>query len=421
MPRVGAADASVWGLRRHVLPTLLSCSYILAFSAFLAFLPPHLRQEGVGARVGGLLIGIFRIAPLLVALPFGLLADRLEPKQLVTVGLAVLAGALAVAAGVRNLFLIFLLFLLAGSAGSLFQVNNQAGYYKVLGERSRAAKLGWYQGVTALGFGLGPLFAGLILRGGWLRSPMLIGSVLIIPFVFLSLWGERVPGTRVSLPEYRRDLALPGVWLLAAMVLLFSFHFGVEATCFTLFLQDVLRQSDTQIGMTYLYISTALAVVMVGTGLVSQRVHQPRLTGFLALICSGVGNLVMPWIGSLGWLLAARFLHVLGDGAFMVFQSIIIANFFHRQRLGGNLGVFVTMGNVGYFLGAAVSGYVPGNVYPFFLAGLLAFLATFLFAVWGRPLWTAPPEAASPPDPGRGGAGDGPQPVPSVPVSAEGG
>ena len=390
----GEGGLSTWGIRRHVLPTVLSCSYILAFSAFLAFLPPHLRDEGVGAGVSGLLIGIFRIAPLLVALPFGLLADRLEPKQLVTVGLAVFAGALAVAAAVRNLFFIFPLFLLAGSAGSLFQVNNQAGYYKVLGERSRATKLGWYQGVTALGFGLGPLFAGLILRGGWLRSPMLIGSLLILPFVLLSLWGERVPGTRVSFPEYRRDLALPGVWLLATIVLLFCFHFGVEATCFTLFLKDVLRQSDAQVGTTYLYISTALAVVMVGTGLVSQRVHQPRLTGFLALICSGVGNLVMPWVRSLGWLLAARFLHVLGDGAFVVFQSIIIANFFHRQRLGGNLGVFVTMGNIGYFVGAAVSGYVPGNVYPFFLAGLLAFLATFLFAVWGGPLWTVPPYAA---------------------------
>jgi MFS family permease len=417
----GEGGLSTWGLRRHVLPTVLSCSYILAFSAFLAFLPPHLRNEGVGAGVSGLLIGIFRIAPLLVALPFGLLADRLEPKQLVTVGLAVFASALAVAAAVRNLFLIFLLFLLAGFAGSLFQVNNQAGYYKVLGERSRAAKLGWYQGVTALGFGLGPLFAGLILRGGWLRSPMLIGSLLILPFVFLSLSGERVPGTRVSLPEYRRDLALPGVWLLATIVLLFSFHFGVEASCFTLFLQDVLRQNDTQVGTTYLYISTALAVVMVGTGLVSQRVHQPRLTGFLALICSGVGNLVMPWVRSLGWLLAARFLHVLGDGAFVVFQSIIIANFFHRQRLGGNLGVFVTMGNIGYFVGAAVSGYVPGNVYPFFLAGLLAFLATFLFAVWGRPLWTAPPDVASAPDPGSGGAGDGRHRLQFVPIGAEGG
>jgi len=421
VPRGGAGDGRTWGLRRHVLPTVLSASYILAFSAFLAFLPPHLRDEGVSARVSGLLIGLFRIAPLLVALPFGLLADRLEPKQLVTVGLAVFAGALAVAAAVKNLFLIFLLFLLAGSAGSLFQVNNQAGYYKVLGERSRAAKLGWYQGVTALGFGLGPLFAGLILRGGWLRSPMLIGSLLILPFVFLSLWGERVAGTRVSLPEYRRDLALPGVWLLATIVLLFSFHFGVEAACFTLFLQDVLRQNDAQVGTTYLYISTALAVVMVGTGLVSQRVHQPRLTGFLALICSGVGNLVMPWIRSLGWLLAARFLHVLGDGAFMVFQSIIIANFFHRQRLGGNLGVFVTMGNIGYFIGAAVSGCVPGNVYPFFLAGLLAFFATGLFAVWGRPLWTALPDVASAPEPGSGGAGDGPSRLQFVSIGTEGG
>lgn len=414
-------ELSAWGVRRHVLPTLLSFSYILAFQAFLAFLPPYLRDEGVGAGVSGLLIGLFRIAPLMVALPFGLLADRLEPKQLVTVGLAAFAGALGAATVVKNLFVMFLLLLVAGLAGSLFQVNNQAAYYKVLGERSRAAKLGWYQGVAALGFGLGPLFAGLIFRAGWLRSPMLIGTLFILPFVFLSLWGERVPGARVSLPEYRRDLGLPGVWVLAAMVLLFSFHFGVEATCFTLFLQDVLRQNDAQVGTTYLYISTALAAVMVGTGLVSQRVHQPRLTGFLALLCSGIGNAVMPWIRSLGWLLAARFLHVLGDGAFVVFQSIIIANFFHRQRLGGNLGVFVTMGNIGYFVGAAVSGYVPGNVYPFFVAGMLAFFATFLFALWGRPLWTTPPDAAAVPEPGGRGVGDGPRRLAFVPLAGDGG
>jgi len=95
----------------------------------------------------------------------------------------------------------------------------------------------------------------------------------------------------------------------------------------------------------------------------------------------------MPWIGSLKWLLAARFLHVMGDGAFMVFQSVTIANLSHRRRLGGNVGLFGTVGSVGSFVGAFVSGFIPGNAYPFFVAGVLAFIGLAVFALVGRPLW----------------------------------
>ncbi len=375
------------------MPPILSLSFITASRAFLAFVPPHLRDAGVSEQAIGLLMAVFRSAPILVLIPFGMLGDRLEPRRLITLGLGLFALALGLAAPTGKFLLLLLLFLLAGMAGSLFQVNNQATYFKTLGDSARATKVGWYQGVSAMGFGVGPLAAGLLIQAGWLTSPMLIGCLLILPFVLLSLLCERVPGSPIPLPEYGRDVRRPEVLVLAIVVVLFSFHFGVELTSFTLFLEDVLHQSKEQMGYTYLYISTVLVVVMLVTGFVGDRVHRPLAVGLLALLCSGVGNAAMLWIGSLGWLLAARFLHVVGDGAFMVFQSVTVANLFHRRRLGGNVGLFVMVGNIGAFVGAGVSGYIPGNVYPFLVAGVLAFIGMIVFVLFGKPLWEVEPNS----------------------------
>lgn len=121
--------------------------------------------------------------------------------------------------------------------------------------------------------------------------------------------------------------------------------------------------------------------------------HRPGL-GLPALLYSGMGNAAMPWTGSLGRLLAARLLRVVGDGASMVFQSVIIANLFHRRRVGGYLGLFATIGNVGSFAGAFASGFIPGNADPFFVAGVLAFVGIALFVAFGKPLWQPGPEPA---------------------------
>jgi len=335
----------------------------------------------------GLLMGAFRIAPIVLLVPFGMLGDRLTPRWLITGGLAVFAAALALAVPAESFLLLLVLFLVAGMAGSLFQVNNQATYYKTLGASSRGAKLGWFSAVRAMGFGVGPVVAGVLMHKGWVESPMTVGFCFILPFVFLSLLCERVPGTRISLPEYTRDALQPGVLVLALVVLLFSFHFGVELTSFSLFLEDVLHQDKKMMGLTYLYISVVLAVVMLLTGVLSDRVHRPRPLGVIALVCSGIGNGAMPWVSTLGPLLTLRLVHVIGDGAFIMFQSLTIAGLFHRKRMGGNLGLFVMVGNIGAFVGATASGYIPGNATPFLVAGVLAFVGIAVFLVFGKPLW----------------------------------
>jgi len=244
------ALVNVARLRRFLLPPVLGFSFIFAFRGFLAYLPPYLRDGGMGEEAIGILVAVFRIAPVLVLIPFGMLGDRFEPRRLVTLGLVLFALGLFASAQVENFALLLLLFMLVGVGGSLFMVNNRATYYKTLGDSTRATKLGWYQGVTGLGFGVGPLVGAWVIQARWLESPMLVGAVFILPFVFLSLLGERVPGTRISLPEYARDLRQPGVLVLAVVVFLFSFHFGVEASCFTLFLQDVLQQDAGHVGWT---------------------------------------------------------------------------------------------------------------------------------------------------------------------------
>jgi len=79
-------------VRRYLLPPVLSLGFISASRAFLAFVPPYLRDSGMGEEAIGMLMGVFRLAPILVLIPFGVLGDRLEPRRLITMGLVLFAG-----------------------------------------------------------------------------------------------------------------------------------------------------------------------------------------------------------------------------------------------------------------------------------------------------------------------------------------
>jgi len=96
---------------------------------------------------------------------------------------------------------------------------------------------------------------------------------------------------------------------------------------------------------------------------------------YLGLLISGVFNVSLLFVGAFGTVLMVRLLHVLGDSLFLVSRMVIVSNLFLPERIGGNLGVLDTTIFVGTFVGAIVSGAIPGYLYPFVFAGSLAILA----------------------------------------------
>jgi hypothetical protein len=87
--------------------------------------------------------------------------------------------------------------------------------------------------------------------------------------------------------------------------------------------------------------------------------------------------------------LTVRLLHVIGDSAYLIAQRIAIARFSKPTRVGGSIGILDTTTTLGTFVGAFISGLVPGYVNPFVLTGALslagAFVLFFLKPNFSRP------------------------------------
>jgi len=210
--------------RRYLIPPILAFGYIFAFRGFLVFAPLYLKNQGVGEHARGALLSVFQIAPLILIVPFGVLGDRMTPRQLVVLGLLLLASGLSWASLLVSFVPLLLFFVVAGMGGSMFIINSTAIYYKSIGKRRRGLKLGWFSAVRGLGFGVGPLLGGYLLKAEVVETPMMLGVWLILPFIFISLLLWDIPGERILLGDYARELRRKEAVVMAAIMFLFSYH-----------------------------------------------------------------------------------------------------------------------------------------------------------------------------------------------------
>jgi nitrate/nitrite transporter NarK len=177
-------------------------------------IPVFMERWGFTPTEAGLLSFVFFLSMSAVSLPAGLLSDRLGPKRIATVGLAV-AGASSVGLGSAQHFLLLLGLKVLGGAGAGLAFIAGVRYVTVVFAPARVHLIqGLYGGCVQLGAGtslyLMPLlYARLDLWGAFVMSAGLIGGVLVF-------WVRLAPDQRTRLPAARFSLAMQSgtVWLL---------------------------------------------------------------------------------------------------------------------------------------------------------------------------------------------------------------
>ena len=105
---------------------------------------------------------------------------------------------------------------------------------------------------------------------------------------------------------------------------------------------------------------------------------------YLGIFLSGLFHINLLFVGTFGTVLVMRLFHLLGDSLFIVSRMVIISNLFLPGRIGGNLGVIEATITMGTFVGAIVSGAIPGYLLPFVVIGLLS-IAAIPPAIAARP------------------------------------
>lgn len=374
--------------RRIGLPTFLFFGYNYIRWLVIAYIPIYMNDLGFSHFQIGALISAFPLSSLILTFPFGLFSDRLPPRRLVTLGLAIFALFLVGLQHLDKFWNLLPLFLLGGTGNSLFRISAQSVYFKFLGESRRSAKLGFYNAMRLLGYGLGPLTGGYLLENMDMASLFGIALLMISPLVPLSFLLERVEPIKFKLVEYRKDILRKEVLVLIALTFLVALHLGAEQTSLSLFLENYIGLEWSSIGHMFFFIGLGISSMSMASGFLQDRFTAwgKSLAPFLYLgvFFSGLFNINLLFTSTFGTVLAVRLFHVFGDSTFMVSRDTAISRLFLSERIGGNLGLIQTVLTFGILCGSLISGAIPGYLYPFVLAGSLAILG-IPFAWIARP------------------------------------
>jgi MFS family permease len=257
-------------------------------------------------------------------------------------------------------------------------VVSESLYLKLFGHEKRGARIGLYQLSTYLGFGLGPLTGGFLLKSS---STALFGTALCTSLlIFLAALGLKdCPAINFSFRQYGADLKKPKALLLTACVFMLGTHFGVEQTSFSLLLKENLALSPQTIGQVFFCIGLWMAIMVPFVG----RLHDRHKSLFLFLIIglgiSGLFQMLTAFTTTLPWLLTVRILHTIGDTFALLELSVLVTVFFPAARLGGSAGFMYAVRTTATFLSALLAGVLNrywGYDFSFLINGILVIIFT---------------------------------------------
>ena len=366
-------------VRRFILPGVMYFGYNSLLWAVLAYIPIYFNNLGFDHFEISVLLSTFPLVSLVLMIPLGIFSDRLSPKTLVIASLILFAAFLGGLRQVGGFWGLLFLFIIGGVCDSLFRISCMSLYYKTLGNTSKGKKLGIFMGFGLLGYGIGPMMGGQIIANYDMDFLLWVVLLMLAPFLILSFFLHDTEPMKFELGDYRRDLASKEVLVLVVLTLISSLHLGVERTCFSLFMSEDIGLSENLIGTIFLFIGITIAILTVVNGYISDRMTSGGkslgVLFYLGIFISGFFNVGLFFAGSFGTVLTLRLLHIVGDSLLMLSRNIIISNLFLKERIGGNLGIIATTNTVGTFIGAIVSGLIPGYIFPFVVAGVLSMLA----------------------------------------------
>jgi MFS family permease len=298
---------------------------------------------GASPATVGLLLALFAVLPMMLAIPFGRMVDRIgvrRPMLLASCGIAV-AVLLPVAA--PGLPALFATACLMGVSFMVFQVSTQyvTGEVGTPGERARNFSL------LALGLStssiVGPLLTGLVIDGVGFRAAFAV--LALAPLVPLFVLGTDRLALPSPHPEHARHATRSALDLLThhelKRVFLINAITSAAWELHTLFVPlygQSIGLTASAIGFVLAAFAAATFIVRLAMPLLARRFSEHRILT-LALFVGGSVYLLFPFARSTGTLMSLSFCLGLGMGAS---QPMVMALLHHHApagRMGEATGV----------------------------------------------------------------------------------
>jgi MFS family permease len=325
-------------------------------------LPVYAHQFGATAAQLGVLVSSFSVARILVNIPAGMLADRVNRRTVVLVAVAAVGAVLAATAAAQNLPMLIVMRLLLGLAGGVAITVGQSLLADLTDGSSRGQAMATLQafqlGGTSLGPALGGVTAGLF---GPRASYLLAGAVALLMAGWASV---RLPAAPVR-EEYegstRRWRGMIGLFAdrsyLAACLIgftVFFIRFGGQQTLLALIAYTWIHLSTSAFGITL----GVLAVVNMGmVGIVGRLSDRSRKIPIVcSLLATGIGYVGFSFAHWPAVFFLAFAVVGLANGLSGSVPAAYCADVVPARLRGSGIGIYRTFGDLGGLVGPVALG-----------------------------------------------------------------
>lgn len=314
------------------------------------------KNLGITVALIGTINTVGNLAQLLIALPIGLVSDRMSRPRIVAAGMVVYAGALACYAIAQGpAFLTIGRAFTAFAGVAIFQIGSaHLGDITVTGQREVA--YGWLTTAMGLGFTVGPLIGSQIAAHAGTRAAYLVGSLIaltggLIAWRFLreppvDAARRVVPRAGALLGGMRHILRQRDLMVVSLGNLLMGISFGGAIATFFPIYGDHVRISEAAIGTMFAIRALVSAASRFPNSMVARRVGSKPVL-IVALLLEVIVMLGIATTGQRTLLTALLAAEGLAFGAYLVAGQTYIAEHTTRETRGAAIGVYSTASNIG--------------------------------------------------------------------------
>jgi len=290
----------------------------------------------------------------------GVLADRFGVRSVALAGVASLATALALAADVRSLEVLYVTYSIGIGLGVGLLYAPSVGAVQPWFGANRA----FASGLAVAGIGAGNI-AGPLLAAWWIEWLGWRGAYLALSVFVLVLGGAAALAIRKKPAERRQEahgtalrpaLRTSAFWLLYASLVLSCIGLFVPMVHLGPYAQDVGLSAAQGVTLVSLIgLGSLLGRFTVG-GIADRLGRQPSL----AVMYFGLGAMLLVWLAAESYWLLALFAVVFGMcyGAYVALLPTIVMDLYGARAVSGIIGFLYTGAGVGTLLGPWLAGAV---------------------------------------------------------------
>lgn len=355
-----------WDVQPHMSSSesrLLTIATTMTFTSYLAqfmrspIIPLYARDIGVSLGDVGLISSAFMLVASTLAIPLGLISDRLGRRRLILLGVTLTTLASFLFPLAKSLILLFAVNALAGLGSAAYSPSMTAFVGDLSKGRSVGKNLRVYSTAMQVAMSLGPAVGGaarelasyeaVFTASGAIASIALLLGVLAIPK------GQGVEESRRGW-KLEVDAQIVSCWVATLGA---SYLWGVASSYLPLFGQD-LGLNTFEIGLMFAAQSLSNALGRIPLGYLSEKIGSPCP---LLLLGLGLGTVVTATVTLLSNL--ASFMGLMAGFGFAMGTVTLIATMTVSRGLpqrsrGIGMGVYYTSFYGGMALSPAIMGQV---------------------------------------------------------------